>query len=118
LRIAVGTVVGALPDLEQELQLDIRDPEVKKAELEERTPRVLGLRRLLSEMILGPARLIRDHLSEMTYIGPLREIPLRSYRGASDAGRSTLGDRPRRLGPSIHGPQGRTFGGSQSLALR
>jgi hypothetical protein len=31
-------------------------------------------------MILGPARLIRDHLSEMTYIGPLREIPSRSYR--------------------------------------
>ena len=80
LRIAVGTVVGALPDLSQELALDIRDPDVKKAELEGRTPRVIGLRRLLSEMILGPARLIRDHLSEMTYIGPLREIPSRSYR--------------------------------------
>jgi hypothetical protein len=38
LRIAVATVVGALPDLDQELQLDIRDPEVKRAELEERTP--------------------------------------------------------------------------------
>jgi hypothetical protein len=80
LRIAVGTVGGALPNLDQELRLDIRDPDVKKAELEERTPRVNGLRRLLSEMILGPARLIRDHLSEMTYIGPLREIPARSYR--------------------------------------
>jgi len=31
-------------------------------------------------MILAPMRLIRDHLSEMTYIGPLREIPSRSYR--------------------------------------
>jgi hypothetical protein len=80
LRIAVGTIVGALPDLNQELRLDIRDPDVKKAELEAQTPRVIGLRRLLSEMILGPARLIRDHLSEMTYIGPLREIPSRSYR--------------------------------------
>jgi hypothetical protein len=69
-----------LTDLYQELALDIRDPDVKKAELEGRTPRVIGLRRLLSEMILGPARLIRDHLSEMTYIGPLREIPARSYR--------------------------------------
>src|SRR5690606_28391260 len=28
----------------------------------------------------GPARLIRNHLKEMTYIGPLREIPMRSYR--------------------------------------
>jgi predicted ATPase len=80
LRIAVGTTSGALPNLDRELALDIRDPEVKKAELEERTPRVNGLRRLLSEMLLGPARLIRDHLSEMTYIGPLREIPSRSYR--------------------------------------
>ena len=51
-----------------------------KAELEERTPRVNGLRSLLSEMMLGPARLIRDHLVQMTYVGPLREIPTRSYR--------------------------------------
>jgi hypothetical protein len=80
LRIAVGTIIGALPDLDRELTLDIRDPEVKKAELEERTPRVNGLRRLLSELVLGPARLIRNHLSDMTYIGPLREIPSRSYR--------------------------------------
>jgi hypothetical protein len=31
-------------------------------------------------MVLGPARIIRDHLGQMTYIGPLREIPTRSYR--------------------------------------
>jgi len=80
LRIGVGTVIGSLPRLDGDLVLDIRDPDVKKAELEERTPRVNGLRRLLSEMLLGPARLIRNHLSEMTYIGPLREIPSRSYR--------------------------------------
>ena len=80
LRIAVETVIGALPDLDRELVLGIRDPDVKKVELEERTPRVNGLRRLLSEMVLGPTRIIRDHLSEMTYIGPLREIPSRSYR--------------------------------------
>jgi hypothetical protein len=80
LRIAVSTSIGALPKLDEELNLDIRDPEVKKAELEERTSRVNGLRRLLSEMVLGPARIIRDHLSQMTYIGPLREIPSRNYR--------------------------------------
>lgn len=39
-----------------------------------------GLRSLLSEMVLGPVRILRDHLAEMTYIGPLREIPSRSYR--------------------------------------
>ena len=79
-RIAVGTVIGALPALDRDLALDIRDPDVKNAELEERTPRVNGLRSLLSEMMLGPARLIRDHLVQMTYIGPLREIPARNYR--------------------------------------
>lgn len=80
LRIAVETVNGALPNLDRDLVLGIRDPDVKKAELEERTPRVNGLRSLLSEMFLGPARIIRDYLGEMTYIGPLREIPTRSYR--------------------------------------
>ncbi len=80
LRIAVGTKLGALPWLDRDLILDIRDPDVKKAELEERTPRVNGLRALLSEMILGPARLVRDHLMQMTYIGPLRDIPTRGYR--------------------------------------
>ena len=35
LRIAVGTRLGALPRLDRELILDIRDPDVKKAELEE-----------------------------------------------------------------------------------
>ena len=79
-RIAVATVKGALPDLNRELALDLRDPDVKKVELEQQTPRVIGLRRLLSEIILGSARLVRDHLSAMTYIGPLREIPSRSYR--------------------------------------
>ncbi|XHC10701.1 AAA family ATPase [Labrenzia sp. ac12] len=80
LRIAVATENGALPALDGLLGLDIRDPEVKKAELEERTPRVNGLRALLSEMMLGPTRLVRDYLKEMTYIGPLREVPTRSYR--------------------------------------
>lgn len=80
LRIAVGTEMGALPRLDRDLILGIRDPEVTKAELEERTPRVNGLRAFLSELILGPARLVRDHLMQMTYIGPLRDVPTRSYR--------------------------------------
>ncbi len=80
LRIAVQTKVGALPFLDRELTVELRDPTVKNVEQEERTPRVNGLRSLLSEMILGPARIVRDYLSQMTYIGPLREIPNRSYR--------------------------------------
>ena len=30
--------------------------------------------------MLGPIRIVRDYLSAMTYIGPLREIPSRNYR--------------------------------------
>jgi hypothetical protein len=30
--------------------------------------------------MLGPVRIVRDYLAAMTYVGPLREIPSRSYR--------------------------------------
>jgi predicted ATPase len=79
-RVGIATKSGALPDLTREIVLAIRDPDIKKFELEERTPRVLGLRALLDEMILGPARLVRNCLLKSTYIGPLREVPSRSYR--------------------------------------
>jgi hypothetical protein len=79
-RIAVGTRLGAMPDIDRELIVDLRDPNIKKFELESKTPRVRGLNRLLDEIVLGPVRIVRDHLSTMTYIGPLREIPSRSFR--------------------------------------
>ncbi len=79
-RIAVGTRLGAMPDIDRELIVDLRDPDVKKFELESKTSRVRGLNRLLDELVLGPVRIVRDYLSTMTYIGPLREIPSRSFR--------------------------------------
>jgi hypothetical protein len=79
-RIAVGTRLGAMPDIDRELSVDLRDPDVKKFELESKTPRVRGLNRLLDELVLGPVRIVRDYLSSMTYIGPLRDIPSRSFR--------------------------------------
>ena len=39
-----------------------------------------GLTNILDELVLGPARIVRDYLNAMTYIGPLREIPSRNYR--------------------------------------
>lgn len=80
LRVAVGTEFGALPSLDSDLALSLRDPKVSKAEWESRTPRVNGLRSLLSELILGPARIARNQLQRMTYVGPLREVPERGYR--------------------------------------
>lgn len=78
-RVSVNTVFGALPDLNQELSLDLRDPEVSKGGREQNTPRSNALTALLSEFMLGPARIIRDYLGRMTYIGPLREVPGRNY---------------------------------------
>lgn len=79
-RVGVQTFLGALPDLGRTMVSDLRDPDVKKFELESRTPRVRGLNALLDELMVGPLRLVRDYLNAMTYIGPLREIPSRKYR--------------------------------------
>ena len=79
-RVGVETFRGALPNLSRPMVSDLRDPEVKKFELESRSPRVRGLNTLLDELIVGPLRLVRDYLSAMTYVGPLRKIPSRKYR--------------------------------------
>ena len=81
--IAVGTQIGALPDLNKQLSLALRDPEVQEHELEQSTPRVKGLTALLDELILGPVRIVREMLRRTTYIGPLREIPARGFRPRS-----------------------------------
>jgi predicted ATPase len=78
--VPVTTVLGALPDLNKPLVSELRDPEIQKFELEQGTPRVRGLAKLLDELALGPTRIARDCLNTMTYIGPLREIPARSFR--------------------------------------
>lgn len=81
-RIAVKTPLGALPDLEQSLDLDLVeiDNAVRKADEQKiEQQRRKGLSMLLDEMILGPVRIVRDYLNAMTYIGPLRDIPDRGY---------------------------------------
>jgi predicted ATPase len=80
IRVGIGTVFGALPNIDAELYVDLRDPEPKRLELEYRTPRVLALRRLLDEIVLGPLRIVCRCLEDMTYIGPLRQVPTRGYR--------------------------------------
>ena len=104
-RIGVGTIFGALPDLDRELTLDLRDPEVSKIERESDTPRAHALTALLSEFMLGPARIIRDYLSQITYIGPLREVPGRSYiaQSSPDEARWAHGLAAWDL---LHGPRG------------
>lgn len=104
-RVSVKTLFGALPDLDRELIFDLRDPEVSKLERESNTPRANALTALLSEFMLGPVRIIRDYLSKMTYIGPLREVPGRSYiaQSSPDEARWAHGLAAWDL---LHGPRG------------
>ena len=81
-RIAVKTPLGALPDLDQSLDLDLVEIDSAVREADEYKIEQLrrkGLSLLLDEIILGPVRIVRDYLNAMTYIGPLREIPDRGY---------------------------------------
>ncbi|MBG6166910.1 putative ATPase [Labrenzia sp. EL_195] len=79
-RIAAASIIGALPEIDKPWNLELRDPDPKKLELENNTPRVRGLAALLDELLVGPLRIARDCLSDMTYIGPLRDIPPRAFR--------------------------------------
>jgi AAA domain, putative AbiEii toxin, Type IV TA system/AAA ATPase domain len=102
-RIAVESVLGALPDLDRSLSLDLVEidgnvirqryarganivrlnKEGERAvadEYEVERRRRAGLTSLLDELVLGPMRIVRDYLGAMTYVGPLREIPTRKYR--------------------------------------
>ena len=102
-RVAVVTELGALPDLDKSLGLDLVEIDKKLIrqryaagtnvlqlsaegesavadEYETERRRRAGLSTLLDELILGPIRIVRDYLGAMTYIGPLRQIPSRSYR--------------------------------------
>lgn len=85
-RVAVSTAIGALPNLNKRLHSELRDPKVEELGVEELLPlvpismRVTSLAELLDELVLGPARIVKDYLSGMTYIGPLREIPTRNFR--------------------------------------
>ena len=82
-RVAVSTAIGALPDLDKRLDSQLRPPDFQgllEMELGLPSPRFAGLTALLDELVLGPARIVSDYLSGMTYIGPLREIPTRNFR--------------------------------------
>jgi AAA ATPase domain/AAA domain, putative AbiEii toxin, Type IV TA system len=99
--VAVATELGALPDLDSTLSPDLRDIDPDDVEATSRnlprhlqvpgagktkhsisleTGRRRGLTALLDELVLGPARIVRDYLKTVTYIGPLREIPSRGYK--------------------------------------
>ncbi|MCY4362658.1 MAG: DUF3696 domain-containing protein [Gammaproteobacteria bacterium] len=95
-RIAVKTPLGALPDLDQLLDLDLVEIDSSVGEAGEfkiEQQRRKGLSLLLDEMILGPVRIVRDYLNAMTYIGPLRDIPDRGYQArlSSDESRWAQG---------------------------
>lgn len=101
--IAVDTAFGALPNSQKPLEFDLAEfseEEIKKRfqsgssiprlskeasssaldEVRHEASRRRALSSLLDELLLGPVRIVSQYLGQMTYIGPLREIPARSYR--------------------------------------
>lgn len=100
--IPIASSSGALPDFSRGLSMNIKeledhdeidllprgvslwdrkslDPGDREA-IEQFHARRRGLTSLFDELALGPLRTLREYLVEtMTYIGPLREIPQRSF---------------------------------------
>ena len=99
--VGVSTEFGALPEIREMLELELRDdssiadldeflaekmedaPHHKSTQeelVENSQSRRLSLTRLLDELMLGPARIALDYLESITYIGPIRAIPNRDYQ--------------------------------------
>lgn len=80
--LSVETDFGALPNLNKYLHLNLKDIEVTSENdgggLNQNKRRDVQV--LIDELVLDPVRILRNYLSDMTYIGPLREIPIRGFR--------------------------------------
>lgn len=75
----------ALPDIDSALQFDL-EPYVPTGDEEDdhrlasETNLASELALALSDLIIGPCQLIRDHLKQFRYLGPLRDTPPRNYQ--------------------------------------
>lgn len=112
-RVAAWTPFGALPDLSRKLEVMLVEPDtpaiqerqVKKyggsdrakaaddEEHEREYDRRYALSSVLDELVRGPLKIVRAHLEAMRYVGPLREIPSRTFSAKSspDEGRWATG---------------------------
>lgn len=72
---------GAIPNLESEFKFPFKVLEIEIDSSENRTRNLKHetLNELLNEIILQPLRCVSFYLSESLHLGPLREIPGRSY---------------------------------------
>lgn len=80
--LSVETDFGALPDLNKKLNLKLKDIEIVAENDGENLSqnKRKHVQDLIDELVLDPVRILRNYLSDMTYIGPLREIPIRGFR--------------------------------------
>ncbi|ABI64461.1 MULTISPECIES: DUF3696 domain-containing protein [Maricaulis] len=115
-RVAAWTPFGALPDLDRDL--DIALTEVDESEVQDKHSSGAAVQRLtksaqeevkreligearrrdaleetLDELVRGPLRILRAHLKATRYVGPLRDIPSRSFspKASPDEGRWASG---------------------------
>jgi hypothetical protein len=71
----------AMPDFDRFLPLH-SDPNQSTKPLEKRLDQEGVLEEVkigLTQLIVGPGRILRDWLTEFCYLGPIRELPLRGY---------------------------------------
>jgi hypothetical protein len=84
-RIEVSGRGDALPDLDNQLDFDLEPfaPTGDKDNDEHLANRIKvahELVRAVSDLVLGPCRLVRDNLKQFRYLGPLRETPTRNFQ--------------------------------------
>ena len=84
-RIELSGRGDALPELDDRLEFDMEafSPSGNEED-DERLANQLNMAHDLvvavSDLIIGPCQLIRDHLKQFRYLGPLRETPPRNYQ--------------------------------------
>jgi len=74
---------GALANIDRSLQLFFHPSNSQlesEGDDESASVRVRGLNWLMDDLILGPVRVVRHYLRSLVHIGPIREIPDRTYQ--------------------------------------
>lgn len=81
-RLGLRRQADALPQLDRTLSFDSdwdwvdRDPQLRTARLPELAD---YLTEAISQIVLGPGRLLRDELANSRFLGPIREVPERNF---------------------------------------
>jgi len=77
--IPIESQTDALPAMDSKLVLQYERPDYKDENLKDYENKINFLREILTRLIVGPGKALRDYLIKSRYIGPLRKKPQRNY---------------------------------------